>query len=113
MTLLGEGSVTQRPAVWRSPGPSGPWTRTDLPGDGALGEAHAASCDGAGRCTVVGVVDGTLRGWRLAADGSATALALPGLAVGEHDLLTAPLLENAAVGRRCCSPRAACCRCSR
>ncbi|MFL6079613.1 MAG: hypothetical protein ACJ714_06760 [Ornithinibacter sp.] len=94
VTLLGVGSVTQRPAVWRSPGPSGPWTRTDLPGDGALGEAHAASCDGAGRCTVLGVVDGTLRGWALAADGSVTALALPALAVGEHDLLTAPLLGD-------------------
>ncbi|MFL6169296.1 MAG: hypothetical protein ACJ711_06450, partial [Ornithinibacter sp.] len=61
---------------------------------GALGEAHAASCDGAGRCTVLGVVDGTLRGWALAADGSVTALALPALAVGEHDLLTAPLLGD-------------------
>ncbi len=58
VTLLGDGSVTQRPAVWRSPGPDGPWTRTDLPGDGSLGEAHSASCDDAGRCTVVGAVDG-------------------------------------------------------
>lgn len=95
VTLLGDGGVAQRPAVWRSPGPSGPWTRTDLPGEGPLGEAHAASCDGSGTCVVVGVVDGTLRGWRLAADGSAAALALPGLAVGEHDLLTAPLLDDA------------------
>ena len=37
VTLLGDGSVTQRPAVWRSPGPDGPWTRTDLPGDGVAG----------------------------------------------------------------------------
>ncbi len=94
VTLLGDGSVAQRPAVWRSPGPSGPWTRTDLPGDGALGEAHAASCDVSGTCTVLGVVDGTLRGWRLAPDGSVAALALPGLAVGEHDLLCAPLLRG-------------------
>ncbi len=69
VTLLGDGSVTQRPAVWRSPGPDGPWTRTDLPGDGALGEAHAAACDATGRCTVVGEVDGALRGWALGADG--------------------------------------------
>ncbi len=94
VTLLGDGSVAQRPAVWRSPGPSGPWTRTDLPGDGALGEAHAASCDDAGRCTVVGVVDGRLRGWSLRADGSPAVLGLPALAVGEHDLLTAPLLDD-------------------
>ena len=94
VTLLGDGSVAQRPAVWRSPGPSGPWTRTDLPGDGALGEAHAASCDDSGTCTVLGVVDGTLRGWRLAPDGSAAVLAMPGLAVGEHDLLCAPLLSG-------------------
>ena len=65
VTLLGDGSVTQRPAVWRSPGPDGPWSRTDLPGDGALGEAHAAACDATGRCTVVGEVDGALRGWSL------------------------------------------------
>ena len=94
VTLLGEGHVTQRPAVWRSPGPDGPWTRTDLPGDGSLGEAHAAACDAAGRCTVVGEVDGTLRGWTLAADDTVTALPLPTLAVGEHDLLTAPLLRG-------------------
>jgi hypothetical protein len=92
VTLLGDGSVIQRAAVWRSPGPDGPWTRTDLPGDGSLGEAHAASCDDSGRCTVVGAVDGTLRGWTLAADGSVSALALPALAVGERDLLPAPLL---------------------
>ena len=98
VTLLGDGIVTQRPAVWRSPGPSGPWTRTDLPGDGALGEAHAASCDSSGTCTVVGVVDGVLRGWALSADGSASALPLPGLAVGEHDLLTAPLLRDSDSG---------------
>ena len=94
VTLLGDGSVTQRPAVWRSPGPDGPWTRTDLPGDGSLGEAHSASCDDAGRCTVVGAVDGALRGWALAPDGSVTALGLPALAVGEHDLLPAPLLRG-------------------
>ncbi|HWO51521.1 MAG TPA: hypothetical protein VNN23_07985 [Ornithinibacter sp.] len=94
VTLLGNGSVGQRPAVWRAPGPDGPWTRTDLPGDGSLGEAHAATCDEAGRCTVVGEVDGTLRGWTLAADDTVTALPVPALAVGEHDLLTAPLLRG-------------------
>ena len=94
VTLLGDGSVTQRPAVWRSPGPDGPWTRTDLPGEGSLGEAHAAACDDTGRCTVVGAVDGTLRGWTVGADGSVSALGLPGLAVGEHDLLVAPLLDG-------------------
>ena len=70
VTLLGESSVTQRAAVWRAPGPDGPWTRTDLPGDGALGEAHAAACDAGGTCTVVGVVDGTLRGWTLPPEGA-------------------------------------------
>ena len=93
VTLLGDG-VSQRAALWRSPGPSGGWTRTDLPGDGALGEAHAASCDRSGACMVVGVVDGKLRGWAVAAGGPVTVLALPGLAVGEHDLLTAPLLDD-------------------
>ena len=94
VTLLGEGSVTQRAAVWRAPGPHGPWTRTDLPGDGSLGEAHSATCDEAGRCTVVGEVDGSLRGWVLAADDTVTPLGLPTLAVGEHDLLPAPLLRG-------------------
>lgn len=91
VTVLGSGEVSQRAAVWRAPTAHGPWTRTDLPGDGALGEAHAASCDDVGRCTVVGEVDGTLRGWTVPADGAPTALALPALPVGEHDLLTAPL----------------------
>lgn len=94
VTLLGDGSVTRRAAVWRAPGPDGPWARTGLPGDGSLGEAHAAACDEQGRCTVVGVVDGRLRGWALAADGSVSALGLPALAVGEHDLLVAPLLDG-------------------
>jgi hypothetical protein len=92
VSLLGDGTVTQRPAGWRSAGPDGPWVRTDLPGGGALGEAHAASCGEAGRCSVVGAVDGRLRGWSLAADGSVSVLPLRALAVGEHDLLTAPLL---------------------
>ena len=100
VTLLGEGSVTQRAAVWRAPGPDGPWTRTDLPGDGALGEAHAAACDAGGTCTVVGVVDGTLRGWTLRPEGAPGILALPALAVGEHDLLTAPLLGGCRGDRR-------------
>src|SRR6478736_4135025 len=94
VTLLGEGSVTQRAAVWRAPGPDGPWTRTHLPGDGSLGEAHSATCDEVGRCTVVGEVDGTLRGWALAGDDTVTPLGLPTLAVGEHDLLPAPLLRG-------------------
>ena len=80
--------------MWRAPGPDGPWTRTDLPGDGSLGEAHSATCDEAGRCTVVGEVDGTLRGWALAGDDTVTPLGLPTLAVGEHDLLPAPLLRG-------------------
>ncbi len=96
VTVLGTGSVAQRPAVWRSPGPSGPWTRIDLPGQGSLGEAHAASCDPVGLCTVVGVVDGLLRGWSLGRDGTAALLGLPGMAVAEHDLLTAPLLSGGA-----------------
>ncbi len=87
--------MTQRAAVWRAPGPDGPWTRTDLPGDGALGEAHGAACDAGGTCTVVGVLDGTLRGWTLPPEGAPGILALPALAVGEHDLLTAPLLGDA------------------
>jgi hypothetical protein len=95
VTSLGDGRVTQRPAMWRAPGPNGPWTRTDLPGEGALGEAHAAACDEQGRCTLVGAVDGSLRGWVLGADGSTSPLALPALAVGEHDLLSAPLLGDA------------------
>lgn len=95
VTALGGSRVTQRPAVWRAPDPDGPWTRTDLPGEGSLGEAHAATC-GAQSCTVVGEVDGALRGWTVATDGTATALALPALAVGEHDLLPSPLLRGPA-----------------
>ncbi len=95
VTLLRESGVTQRAAVWRAPGPDGPWTRTDLPGDGALGDAHGAACDAGGTCTVVGVLNGTLRGWTLPPEGAPGILALPALTVGEHDLLTAPLLGDA------------------
>ena len=94
VTLLGDGSVTQRPAVWRSPGPDGPWTRTELPGDGSLGEARFRLLRRRRACTVVGAVDGALRGWAFAPDGSVTALGLPALAVGEHDLLPPPLLRG-------------------
>ena len=95
VTLLRESGVTQRAAVWRAPGPDGPWTRTDLPGDGALGEAHGAACDAGGTCTVVGVLNGTLRGWTLPPEGAPGILPLPALPVGGHDLLTAPLLGDA------------------
>ena len=93
VTMLGDG-VRQRAAVWRAPGPDGPWARTDLPGDGSLGEAHAAACEDSGRCTVVGAVDGRLRGWSLGPDGSTAVAPLPALAVGEHDLLVSPLLRG-------------------
>ena len=93
VTLLGEGRVTRRAAVWRARGPRWPWVRIDLPGDGSFAEAHAAAC-AAGRCTVVGAADGRLRAWTLAADDTVTPLALPALAVGERDLLPAPLLRG-------------------
>ena len=35
-------------AVWRVARPDGPWTRTDLPHDGSLGQADAAACDDIG-----------------------------------------------------------------
>ncbi len=91
VTLLGIG-VRQRAAVWWSPKPDAKFSRTELPADGSLAEAHAASCNGTGRCAVVGVVDGRLRGWWVGAHGAVSDLDLPPLAVGEHDLLTAPLL---------------------
>ena len=91
VTLLGNG-VRQRAAVWWSPTPDAKFSRTELPADGSLAEAHAASCNGAGRCAVVGVVDGLLRGWWVGAHGAVSDMDLPPLAVGEHDLLTAPLL---------------------
>jgi hypothetical protein len=93
VTLLGN-EVRQRAAVWWSPGPDAKFSRTELPADGSLAEAHAASCSGTGRCAVVGVVDGRLRGWWVGAHGAVSPMGLPALAVGEHDLLCAPLLSS-------------------
>ena len=106
VTLLGDGSVTQRPAVWRSPGPGRPVdahrpARRRLPGRGTRGilrrlrPLHRRRC---GRRA--------LRGWTLAADGAASALGLPALAVGEHDLLPAPLLGGAQARPSCWPPAA-------
>ena len=44
VTLLGNG-VRQRAAVWWSPTPDAKFIRTELPADGSLAEAHAASLD--------------------------------------------------------------------
>lgn len=49
-------------AVWRAPGPAGPWQRIALPGAGRVVTAQSALCDG-GSCLVVGRVDGAVVGW--------------------------------------------------
>ena len=59
------------------------------------GGGPRGACDEAGRCTVVGEVDGDAAG--LGAGGRrhrCRPLGLPTLAVGEHDLLPAPLLRG-------------------
>lgn len=49
-------------AVWRAPGPAGPWQRVDLPAEGRVVSAQDALCD-AGRCLVVGRADGGVAAW--------------------------------------------------
>lgn len=46
-------------AVWRAPGPAGPWQRVDLPAEGRVVSAQDALCD-AGRCLVVGRADASI-----------------------------------------------------
>ena len=110
VTLLGDGRVTQRPAVWRSPGPTARGRAPTCPATGRWGRptrrpatsraAAPSSARSTARC-------GAGRSRLTARSG----LALPALAVGEHDLLPAPCSGRGS--RPCCSPRAARCRSSR
>jgi hypothetical protein len=90
-TSLQPGRVAQRPAAWRATSTAGPWTRVDLPADGATGEAHAATCD-LERCVVVGRLGGRLAAWEVAGTGARRLPGMPSWPVGERDLLAPPVL---------------------
>ena len=112
VTLLGEGSVTQRRR--RCGGAPGPTARGRAPTYRATARwgrptrrpaTRLVAAPSSARSTA------PCGAGRSRADDTVTPLGLPTLAVGEHDLLTAPLLrgEESTV----LSPRAACCACSR
>lgn len=90
LTLLGSGSVTVRPAVWRSPGATGPWRRIDLPAASGSGEAHAAACQG-GVCLVVGQVGGRLAAWELRGESVRAVTGIPPWPVSEGEHLIPPV----------------------
>ncbi len=90
MIRLGQASVNQLAAVWRSTAGNVGWRRVELPDAGRRSEALAAACDGA-RCTVVGQVDGLLARWRLDGDAAVRDLSLPRVLSPESDPVAAPL----------------------
>jgi hypothetical protein len=90
LTLLGSGSVTVRPAAWRSPGATGPWRRIDLPAGSQSGEAHAAACQG-GTCLMVGQVGGRLAAWELRGDSAGAVAGIPAWPVSEGEHVIPPV----------------------
>lgn len=86
---LGDGSVTQQAAVWRSANLNTGWTRLELPDPGDRSEAVRGRCTGA-ECLISGYVDGRLALWRLDGTGSARFTGLPPIPVGVKDHLAAP-----------------------
>lgn len=92
VTELADGSVTVTPSTWSSPGPSGPWTRRDLPrmGDSGISVAQAATC-GSTECVLAGTTEGKLTMWRLTADTASQPPGIPAVAVPEKAAPLAPL----------------------
>ena len=93
---LGDGTVRQSAAVWRSQRLGAGWARVDLPGSGASGEAVSAECSGAG-CVVAGYVDDTLALWRLSGSAGVRLRDVPQVAANPRSLIPAPLASGSRV----------------
>ncbi|KGN32698.1 hypothetical protein N802_17280 [Knoellia sinensis KCTC 19936] len=91
VTHLDPGAVTVSPAVWLSPGPTGPWTRVDLPRTGGAGtsEVHAATCHT--ECLLTGVTDGRLSVWQAGGESPGELSGIPAVRVDENARVLAPV----------------------
>ncbi len=90
---LSGGSVHQSAAVWRSARVNSGWTRVDLPGSGAIGEAVSAGC-GRRDCVLAGYVDDLLALWRLSPSGAVRIPAVPPVAATPTSPVPAPLVAS-------------------
>ncbi|HVD63913.1 MAG TPA: hypothetical protein VNC14_06440 [Lapillicoccus sp.] len=91
-----DDGVKQTAAVWRSSGVNTGWHRIDLPDSGIHSESVSAHCggpSGAG-CVVAGQVDGRLAVWSLDGDHATRQTGIPALAVGDQDVLPAPVIAR-------------------
>jgi hypothetical protein len=88
-----DNGVNQTAAVWRSSGVNTGWHRIDLPDVGTHSESVSARCGGSGAtvCLVAGQVDGQLAVWSLDGDAVRRQIGIPALAVGDQDVVPAPL----------------------
>ncbi|GGB67410.1 hypothetical protein N798_14685 [Knoellia flava TL1] len=92
VTRLAPGSVEVVPAVWTSPGPSGPWTRVELPrsGDRGTSEVHGAVC-ARDRCLLTGATDGRLSMWEVTDGTTAEPPGTPTVEVPENASVPSPV----------------------
>jgi len=91
---LSGGVVRQSAAVWRSVRVNNGWTRMDLPGSGANGEAVSARC-GRQDCLLAGYVDNVLALWRLSQSGAVVRIPdVPPVAVSPTSPVPAPLVAD-------------------
>jgi hypothetical protein len=79
----------QTPVAWESDGAG--WVAAPLPDGGKAGVALTASCAAVG-CVAAGRVDGQLALWRQVDGRWARIAGLPPIAVGDRDVLAAPIV---------------------
>lgn len=92
VTQLRSGEVKVVPAVWTSPGATGPWTRRDLSRAGTKGTsvAQSATCTG-DHCALAGVTDGHLDLWEVTPDSASQPPGIPKISVPDNALVPAPM----------------------
>lgn len=94
---LSGGAIHQSAAVWRSARVNSGWTRVDLPGSGATGEAVSARCVRQD-CVLAGYVDNLLALWRLSPSGAAVRIPdVPPVLATSKSRVPAPLVAGARI----------------
>jgi hypothetical protein len=88
---LGDGSVRQQAALWRSATLDKGWSRLELPDPGDRSEAIGARCSSPASCAVNGYADGKLALWKVDGGTASRLGGLPDIDVGDKDVLPAPI----------------------
>ena len=88
---LGNGSVQQQAALWRSTTLDKGWSRFELPDPGGRSEAIGAHCSAPTTCAVNGYADGKLAMWKTDGGTASRLAGLPDIDVGDKDVLPAPI----------------------